>query len=74
MCLRVSYKKKCEIFKIGFADLKSPKKEAVSGVGSGSTSRPELDPDPLVRGTDPRIRTKCHGSPTLVHFTLFKID
>ncbi len=30
---------------------------------------PELDPDldPLVRGTDPGIRTapKCHGSPTL---------
>ncbi len=25
-------------------------------------------PDPLVRGTDPRIpiRPKCHGSPTLV--------
>ncbi len=25
----------------------------------------ESDPDSLVRGTDPRIRKKCHGSPTL---------
>jgi hypothetical protein len=30
---------------------------------------PEPDPDPLMRGTDPRIRSrilsKCHGSETL---------
>jgi hypothetical protein len=28
---------------------------------------PELDPDPLLRGTDPA--PKCHGSPTLISDT-----
>ncbi len=52
MCLRVSYKQKYEIF---FASLKSLKK----GVGSGSELDP--DPDPLVRDTDPQIRSRTQN-------------
>jgi hypothetical protein len=53
MCLWTLYKKK-----IFFCILKI-----------NDESDPELNPDPLVRGTDPgiwiRIRTKCFGSPVL---------
>ncbi len=51
MCLRVNFEKKYEHF-LFVESLKLLKKE----------SDPELDrdpePDPLARGTDPRIRTK----------------
>jgi hypothetical protein len=46
MCLQVSYKKNMK--KFFFASLKSLKKEVGSKV--------DMDPDPLVRCTDPRIR------------------
>ncbi len=54
MYLRVSYKKK-NIFLHPWSHWRKE-------------SDPELDPNPLVRGTDLeiRIRTKCHGYPTLV--------
>jgi hypothetical protein len=50
MCLWLSYKKRIwkQIFL--FASLKSLKKDL------------ELDPDPLVRGTDPRIRIRTKKS------------
>ncbi len=44
MCQRVSYKKKYFFF----ASLKSRRKE----------SDPKSDPDPLARGTDPRIQIR----------------
>ncbi len=47
MCLRVGFKKK-KNEQILFCILKV----------TGKDPDPKLDPDPLVEGTDPRIRTK----------------
>ncbi len=61
MCM---WTKKYEKKKYFLASLKSMKKGVGSGVGSGSGSISQR------YGTDPgiriRIRTKCHGSPTLL--------
>ncbi len=60
MYLRVSYEKKMK--EKNFASLKSLKKVVGSGVGSGAGSGSISQR----YGSADRIRTKCHGSPTLV--------
>jgi hypothetical protein len=55
MCLRVSYKKKYE------------KKNCIHKVTEERSRDLELDPDLLVRGTDPRIRIRTKISHCVWH-------
>jgi hypothetical protein len=52
MCLRVSFKKKYMKICLG-----------IHKVTEERSRIPELDPNPLVRGMDPRIRTKMSRIP-----------